>query len=594
LKTGTKDHQRATPVEKADRKTRRAAGAQLPAQTGPIWWHYALGLLAVLLCAFEVYGPALHGEFVFDDLHMPFVDPNAPSLPLKAWLGVRPFLMTTFWANFQVSGANSYPYHLVNVWLHVIATILLFFAVRRILELADVSKEKLTLFATFAAGVFLLHPMQTEAVSYVTQRGENLGAVFYFAALCVFLYRRERAVSWLTALFVLFLLGLAVTTKEHTVTLPALLLLTDYYWNRNGERFTFDGIRLNWRLYALTAIGGLAGAAFVWQYISRDTTSIGFQLQDYTWSQYLFTQFRAFFAYIGLFLFPFKQSIDHDFAASHNLFEHGAWAGLAAILVLTGLAVQYRRRFPLASYGFFVFGLLLLPTSSVVPLKDALADRRLYLPMIGLLLIVLEFLRSWKADRKVAAFFCAAVLFACAVVTYQRNQIWASALSLWADAAEKAPDKPRVQFGLAVAQFFSGKCHDSIPHYEKAIALSKPDFTYYMNLGMAYDCDNQPQKALQALHRSVEINPAAKTWANLAVVEAKLENTPAALEALEKAQALDPNLAMVYLYRGGIYQAMARYREAAAEYGHALALEPFNEGARKGLQSVQSKLGMQR
>jgi Tfp pilus assembly protein PilF len=78
------------------------------------------------------------------------------------------------------------------------------------------------------------------------------------------------------------------------------------------------------------------------------------------------------------------------------------------------------------------------------------------------------------------------------------------------------------------------------------------------------------------------------------MVEAKTSNTPAAMEALEKAQALDPNLALVYLYRGGIYQAMGRWQDAAEQYGHALALEPLNEGARNGLQSVQAELGKRR
>jgi tetratricopeptide (TPR) repeat protein len=578
---------------KRDRKAARRAETFLPIETGPVWWHYCLGAFAVLFCAFQVYAPALHGEFVFDDLHMPFLDPNAGGWPLKLWLSVRPFLMTTFWANFRLSGTNPYPYHVVNVFLHACAAMVLFFVVRRILELAEVGQDRRTLLAGFATAVFLLHPMQTEAVSYVTQRGEDLGALFYFAAFCAFLYRREHAVSWPTTAIVMALFGLAVTTKEHTVTLPALLLLTDYYWNRDseGRRFTLAAARGNWRLYAITAAGGLAGALFVWRYISRDTTSIGFQLQDYTWSQYLFTQFRAFFAYIGLFLLPIWQSIDYDFAVSHNLLEHGAALWLAGILCLGALAVFYRRRFPLASYGFFVFILLLLPTSSVIPLKDALADRRLYLPMIGLLFIALEILRAWEPSSRVLIATCTAVCLLLAVAAYRRNEKWSTALLLWADAADKVPNKPRVQFGFGVSQFFAGHCHEAIPHYEKAIALAKPDFTYYMNLGMAYDCDQQPEKAIQALKHSVEINPTAKTWANIALVQAKMSNTPAAMEALEKAQGLDPNLALVYLYRGGIYHAMSRWQDAADQYGHALALEPLNEGARNGLQAVQAQLG---
>lgn len=579
----------------------------------PAWWYYAAGLLATIVVAFQVYAPALHGEFVFDDLHMPFLDPNAADWALKVWLGVRPFLMTTFWANYQVSGVNPYGYHVVNVLLHAGASFVLFFVVRRILQFAEnsfpygnrVNRDRkgaepfalhATLLSLIAAFVFLLHPMQTEAVSYISQRGENMGALLYFAAFSLFLYRRNPVVSWPATAAILVLFGLAVITKEHTVTLPALLLLTDYYWNpdKNGKRFTFEGIKRNWRLYAVVAAGGLAGAAFVWRYISRDTTSIGFQLQEYSWSQYLFTQFRAFFAYIGLFLLPLWQTIDYDFPVSHNLLEHGSAIALAAILLLVIAAVRYRRTYPLASYGFFVFGLLLLPTSSVVPLKDALADRRLYLPMIGLLFIALEFLRRWKVKTPVLVFSGAAVCLILSIATYQRNEKWGTALSLWADAANKSPDKPRVQFGLGVSQFFQGKCHEAIPHFEKAIALGKPDFSYYMDLGMAYDCDHQPEKALRTLDQSIQLNPTAKTWASIALVQAKLERTPEAMESLEKAERLDPNVAMVYLYRGGIYQAMSRWQDAAFQYRRALSLEPHNQGARNGLDAVTAQLGSRR
>src|SRR5262245_3359761 len=99
-----------------------------------------------------------------------------------------------------------------------------------------------------------------------------------------------------------------MATKENTVTLPALLLLTDYFLNPG---FSFEGIRRNWRLYAPMAVGGAIGAIQVFRILSF-ADSAGFQMHDLRWYEYLFTQFRVFFVYLRLFLFPSGQTIDYD------------------------------------------------------------------------------------------------------------------------------------------------------------------------------------------------------------------------------------------------------------------------------------------
>ena len=549
------------------------------------WWGFGLSACAVFACVLFVYSPALRGEFVFDDLHMPFIDPTALTWPISAWWGVRPLLMTTFWANLHLSGLNPFAYHFVNVVLHTCAGILLFFVVRKILEFAHVEKARLTVLSAFAAAVFLLHPIQTEAVAYVAQRGEDMGAALYFAAFCVFLYRKPGPLSWGRTIAVLALFLAAVITKEHTVTLPALLLLTDYFWNPG---FTSEGIKKNWRLYSIIGAGLFGGTAFVWHYITKDGASVGFNLPDFTAAQYLFTQFRVFFAYIGLFVYPFWQTIDYDFTVSRNLLDHGSVIGLIVLLTLVAAAIRYRREFPLATYGFLAFGLLLLPTSSVVPIKDLVVDRRLYLPMIGLLFVVLEFLRRWQVSRNGLIAACTGVCLLLALGSYRRNQKWSNAQALWADAAEKNPDKQRVQFGLAVSQFRAGHCRDSIPHYERAVALGKPDAELLWNLSMAYDCEHQIGKALQVLRSSINLHATAQSWASLGLIEAKNGTLDPALESLDKAEQLDSRYAMTYVYRGGIYQAIGRVKDAAEQYKRALGIDPANAAAVRALRSLSS------
>lgn len=545
----------------------------------PFWVNYALGVFVVFVCAFMVYSPSLEGQFVFDDLNMPFVNPNARAWPLTLWLGIRPLLMTTFWANLHLStGSSTFSYHAVNVALHATAAILLFFVLRRILEWTKTPNRDI--FAIFGASIFLFHPIQTEAVSYVTQRGEEMGACLYFAAFCLFIYRKPGPITWPTALLIAALYGAAVVTKEHTVTLPALLLLTDYFFNPG---YSFQGMKRNWRLYSLIAAGFLMALGLAFKYLSADKGSVGFQLADFNGVQYLFTEFRVFFAYLGLFIYPLWQTIDYDFPVTKNLLDPGSLIALAAILAMVFAAFRYRRRFPLAAYGFLVFCALLLPTSSVIPIRDVIADRRLYLPMIGLILIAIEFLRRWQPNRIALIAALAGVSVLLAAGAYQRNEKWRSAVSLWADAVDKNPEKSRVQFGLASAQFMVRQCRESIPHYQKAIELSKPDYQLEMNLGLAEQCANHPREAVEALKKSIQIQPSAQAWSSLGLVLANQGNLDGALEALKQAEAVKPNYVMTFIYRGGILQAADRIAEARQQFQHALDLEPGNEVAKRAL-----------
>src|SRR5579864_5800482 len=128
--------------------------------------------------------------------------------------------------------------------------------------------------AAFAAGIFLLHPVQTEAVAYVASRSENLSLLFFLGALTLFLYRKTEAVSWRVAFGVLLLYLAAVCVKEHAVALVGVLLITDFYWNPG---FSFAGIRRNWRLYAPITLAACAGGAFV-GLVLRQSNTAGFNI----------------------------------------------------------------------------------------------------------------------------------------------------------------------------------------------------------------------------------------------------------------------------------------------------------------------------
>ena len=300
------------------RKSKHAAPVVVAAEprTNPWMWIYAAGLVIALFAAFEVYWPAIHGPFLLDDTHLTYMQPDAADIPLRAWVSqLRPLLMFSYWLNYQQSGAqNTFGYHAFNVLLHFLNAVFIFLAVRKVLNWAGVEETRARILSFFAAGLFLLHPVQTESVSYIASRSETLSVFFVLAAFVVYLYRKTDVVSIPRILALLALFVAAALSKEHTVVLPALFILTDYYWN---FEFAPSVIWRNWKLYVPIAAGALLALLGILR-ILRGNQSAGFQIQGLAWYEYFFTECRVIWDYIRLFVFPFGQNLDPDIEISRE------------------------------------------------------------------------------------------------------------------------------------------------------------------------------------------------------------------------------------------------------------------------------------
>jgi tetratricopeptide (TPR) repeat protein len=539
---------------------------------------------AAFVAVWWAYWPALHGPFMFDDTALPFSLPSF-SAPLSAWIrGVRPVLMFTYWANAALSGSDTFSYHVVNVLFHCCSTALVFLIVRRLAEWAGVMHSRRDLLAGFAAAIFLLHPMQTEAVAYLAGRSEAVSVMLAYAAFAVFLYRPQGGLTWGTAAAVLGLFVLALFSKEHIIALPLLLLLTDVWWSPGSE---WKAIRSNWRLYGVMAAGAAAGVAFFWQ-VMLQSQSAGFRLKDLPWYQYLFTQFRALFVYPRLFLLPVDQDLDWDFPISRTLVDHGSIVGLVVLLALIAAAFYYRRRFPLATYGFFVYLILMSPTSSVLPIKDPLAERRLYFSMLGLLLIVVDVLARVKMDRRTLSYTCAAVVLVAAFATHARAALWADPVALWEDTARKSPNKSRTHFQLAVAYTDAQRYSAALEEFQKTAEIDKPDYNLLIDWGLAYDSLNRPDEALAKLRQAAALEPTAHVYSQIGMIYAKQKQYPQALEALEEAEKINPAWAPTFNYRAKIRFQNNEYAAAVANYKRALALDPSLADAREELARAEA------
>lgn len=540
-------------------------------------WLAGIGL--ALLAVLVAYGPALRGEFVFDDIHMPFASTHPETLPLRNWMGSRPLVGFSYWLNYQIGGVNPLNYHLTNIVLHTFAALLVFLIVRKILELAAVDRKRGDLVAAFSAAVFLLHPVQTEAVAYISSRSENLSVSLAFSAWALFLYRRAAEIRGWIILPILALIAASASAKEHVAVLPAVLVLTDYYWNPG---FSFKGVWRNWRLYVWLLAGGVALGALVLS-ILRSAPTVGFNMKDFTWYEYLFTQCRVLFLYARLFVLPFGQSADYAIPVSHTPLDHGAIFGMLGLIAAAVTAFVWRKRFPIASYGFFVAMLFFVPTSSFVPIKDVATERRLYLPMIGLLLIVAEFLVRYRGDTRRLTAGLASVVVLFSAITWNRSAVWSSEMALWSDTVQKTPEQKRAHFGLALAEYKTHRCPESVREYELGSNPFGNDGLFYSNWALALDCAGRLKEAVEMGRKAIALTPGAATYAIEAVFLAKSGNMTEALELLDKAEKDNPSYVPTYIERGDILMAIDQNGPARAAFEKALALEPGNVPARRAL-----------
>ncbi|MBM3757512.1 MAG: hypothetical protein FJW38_26455 [Acidobacteria bacterium] len=553
------------------------------------WWPLAVGLALAVLALIEIYRSALYGPFLFDDLYLPFLVPNFATRPLQDWVvGVRPTLQVSYWLNYRMFGQDAFYYHLMNLGLHAAAAYFVWLIAKKLIGFVT---ENGQWFAAFATAVFVLHPLQTESVGYVASRSEVLSGLFFLIGWAVFLYRAESAIRFPEVARILLFFGLAITSKEHTAVLPAVLLLTDYFFNPG---FTLQGIRANWRLYAPILAGAALGVFAVFKFVLGGARTAGFGMKDLTALDYLYTQFRSIVGYLRLFVLPLGQNIDHDVVISRSLADQLSWLCLLILLGLMALAWKTRREYPLAAFGFFLFLVLLAPTSSFVPIRDVLVERRMYMPVFALALCVVDVLRRRRSPQFV---IMAAICIVLAAMTWNRNHVWASGVELWKDSVSGSPKKYRPRFQLAYAYYQNGQCAEATAQFNEAAKLEKPNYDLLVDWALAADCANRSAEALTHLEEAVKIEQRAHAYALMGMVHGKQSNFDRALEVLAQAEKLDPRFSITFVYKGNVHMARKEWDLAAEAYGKAVEIEPDEAMGRKGLQqalAAQQKASIRR
>jgi Tfp pilus assembly protein PilF len=334
--------------------------------------------------------------------------------------------------------------------------------------------------------------------------------------------------------------------------------------------------------------GAAVAVVLVFRLLAISGTA-GFSVLGFKWYQYMFTEARAIFTYIRMTVWPTGLSLDHDFATSYTILQHGAIFWMILLAALVAAAILLRRRYPLSCFGLLMFLICLAPTSSIVPLDDALVERRMYLALVGLILIACELgMRiRFPLAAGVVALCLGGMVFG--KLCYDRNRLWGDPDKLLEIAAANAVHNPRPLLNFTLVLIERNQCALA-PRYLARAERSLPN-NYYVNTawGRTLACLGHFDEAVQRLLTAAQINPCSQVYEWLGLVYAQMGRTEDAGSNLKKAVALDPNSETAHGSLALWYEKTRDFGDAEQEYRTALSIDQDDSWAQEGLLRAQQE-----
>jgi tetratricopeptide (TPR) repeat protein len=610
-------------------------------------------LLLIAVLGLLIYSNTFHSPFQWDEeiylLENPvvkdlgyFMDTSrAEGLPVYDGLKSRYIGYLTFALNYKLHGFNVPGYHIVNIAIHLINAMLVYLLVLLTFRtpfflppnppLARGGTEEGSLFTIhfsrlFALAVSLLfvaHPLQTEAVTYIFQRFASLVSLFYLLSLVLYIKGRQiqveakvkvekdsnstlRPHSSALICFILSFLSavLAMKTKENAFTLPIVITLYEFLFFSGPVKtrlLRLAPFLLTMLIVPLTIMGTGATPGEIISQV-KDPASLGFITP--TPADYLFTQFRVIVTYIRLLLLPVNQNIYHDLPIYQSFFTPPVFLSFLFLASLFGIAVYllYKTRsekrktqsvensvpyatcaLRLVAFGILWFFITLSVESSIIPIPMIIDEYRVYLPSVGFFLalvtcgflLVQRFARPSPKKEKLAIAAFALVVFVLASATYARNTLWENKISLWTDVVKKSPDFPLGYNNLGIAYYEKGLQDEAIGMYERAISISPKYLDAYVNLGAAYSAIGRPGMAIEIFKKVIAMYPKTSTaYFNLARAYAGSGRNQDALDNYLKAIELDPYDSAAYHGLGTTYARLGRLDDSLAAFTKFVTLSP--------------------
>jgi len=499
-----------------------------------------------------VYSSSLNGEFLWDD-HLLVKD----NIYIRSWTKLgkvftedigagaatrynfyRPIQMTTYMMDYSIWGLNVVGYHLTNTLLHILVALSIYWLITLLYD------NKLLSFLTTT--LFVIHPIHTEAVAYISGRADSLAALFML--ICLILYIKQHRLKSI-GLYFLMLLSyiLALLSKEYSLILPALLLLYCYSFEKRPRRHE---------------VLSILGISFIYILVRTAALKI---LPSYTpYNTTLLQRMPGFFVaitdYLRLLILPSNLHVGYG-EKVFNFGEPKAILGIVILFLLSFFVFRKRRSNKLVFFSTAWFFITLLPVSNLYPVNAYMAEHWLYLPSIGFFLILADklcLIYRIKRFRIFTALFIISLLAYYSYLTIKQNGYW----------------------------------REPIAFCERTIKYIPNDRRIYDNLGNAYENIGRYEKAIASFNKALEINPNyAGTYYNLGNVYKALGKYDEAIALYKKALKLDSNFVYAYNNLGNVYTALGKYDEAITLYRKALQVNPNYTDAYYNLGNLSRTVG---
>ncbi|MBT3295582.1 MAG: tetratricopeptide repeat protein [Verrucomicrobia bacterium] len=573
--------------------------------------------MLLILVGVLAYWNSFDGVFLFDDIdsirdnpHIRALWPLSESMSLPLWnTGVtvdgRPLLSLSFALNHWLFGPEPWGYHLVNLLIHLAAGLLLFGIVRRTLDLPQFReryassacppepwRRRGTWLALSTALIWLVHPLQTESVTYIVQRAESLmGMLFLLTMYCSIRgFTSDKGGRWYVAAVIACAIGMGV--KQTMFSAPLLVILYDYVFTGGlkpgglalGERGLQRGGHVarpgrpgRGRFYAALCSTWLIVFGIIvatWQESTIDFVNI-------SPLRYALTQPLVLLQYLRLAVWPAPLVLSYGWTLEDQ-WPRIVFPGLA---VLGMLAVMFRGLWRRKWYGFVLawFFLILAPTSSIAPMRQAIFEHRMYLSLAAV--VMLAVLGAEYAIRKLAPHpkrravlggcLTLTVVAALGCLTHARNRDYHSELRIWQDNVAHRPESSFARNGVGWCLLKDGRYAEAAQHLKAAVALD-PDFARaHHNLGNALQALGHIAQAILHYEEALQHKPDfADAHNNLGSTLHALGRSREAAEHCREALRLSPGLPEAHYNLGNAVVALGRPREAIEHYRQAVRLKP--------------------
>jgi tetratricopeptide (TPR) repeat protein len=423
----------------------------------------------------------------------------------------------------------------------------------------------------------MIHPLQTQSVSYMVQRMNSLCAMFYMLSILLYarfrLSEQQRNKWWLFSGCILAG-ALSLASKQIAATLPVFIVIYEWYflrdldlkWLKNHIPLVIGCILLA----AVVALALLGGNPF-------DKILQGYKSRDFTFTQRLLTEPRVIIFYLSLLMWPHpsRLNLDHDFSLSNSLTDPlTTFFAILTIAAFIGVAVAAARKQRLFSFCIlWFFGNLVIESSFIA--LEIVFEHRVYLPSMMFSLIVALAAYRWVKPQWLQAALLVLLVAVGALWTYQRNAVYSDRVTFWQDCVNKSPRKARPYNNLGVALADQGHYKEAIENYYKALQIDPHYPDPIGNIGLSLVEQGKVEESITQFLKALEIDPKdAETLNNLGASLIVMQRCAEAVQRLSEALILNPYYAHAHNNLGAALQCQGRLEEAIEHFSMAVKLDP--------------------